>query len=313
MAAHPRHDDAALGPVFTVAAGLDAGLTATQLRGPAFDAPRHGLRHPAGQHLSPADVVRALQRTNPGTVATHATAARLWDMWLPRRWEDGPLHLARTRADGGAPRRRGVVGHELHEKDPVLMRAGLHITTPAGTWAALAQLGLASADLVAAGDSLLQRSDGPTGRRRPGEHPRCSVRELEAEVLRVRGRRGARALRAALPLLRAGADSRAESLLRLALTDAGVPDPEVNPLLTLQDGSTVRPDLVWRAARVCVQYEGDHHRTDVEQWRRDIERDRRMQAEGWIVLRVAGSVFTRRGLEALLRDLSVHLRRPLVA
>ena len=132
-------------------------------------------------------------------------------------------------------------------------------------------------------------------------------------MLRVRGRRGTRTLRAALPLLRDGADSRAETLLRLALADAGVPEPEVNPLLMLSDGSTVRPDLVWREARVCVQYEGDHHRTDPQQWRRDIERDRRMQAEGWIVLRVAASVFTQRGLDALLRDLAAHLRLPLPA
>ena len=62
-----------------------------------------------------------------------------------------------------------------------------------------------------------------------------------------------------------------------------------------------------------MQYEGDHHRTDPQQWRRDIERDRRMQAEGWIVLRVTASVFTRRGLTALLRDLAAHLRLPLPA
>ena len=313
MVASPPYDDAALGPVFTVAAGLQAGLTAAQLRGPGFEATHHGLRHTAGGQPALADVIRALQRTNPGTAATHATAARLWEIWLPRRWESGPVHLGRTRAEGGAPRRSGVVGHELHAQDPVLVHAGVRITTPAATWAALAQLRLSLADVVAAGDSLLQRADGPAGRRRPGEHPRCTVHDLEAEVLRVRGRRGTRVLRAALPLLRAGADSRAETLLRLSLTGAGVPEPEVNPLLVLSDGSAVRPDLVWREARVCVQYEGDHHRTDAAQWRRDIERDRRMHAEGWIVLRVAAGVFTRRGLDALLRDLSAHLRLPLPA
>lgn len=150
MVAPPPHD-AAPSPVFPVAAGLQAGLTASQLRGPRFDAPHHGLRHTAGGQPSLADVVRALQRTNPGTAATHATAARLWGMWLPRQWERGPIHLARTRAEGGAPRRSGVVGHELHPQDPVLVRARVRITTPAATWAALAQLGLPLADVVAAG------------------------------------------------------------------------------------------------------------------------------------------------------------------
>lgn len=124
MVAPPPHDDAVLSLVFPVAAGLQAGLTASQLRGPRFDAPQHGLRHAAGGQPSLAGVVRALQRTNPGTAATHATAARLWGMWLPRQWERGPIHLARTRAEGGAPRRSGVVGHELHPQDPVLVRAG---------------------------------------------------------------------------------------------------------------------------------------------------------------------------------------------
>ena len=99
MVAPPPHDDAAPSPVSPVAAGLQAGLTASQLRGPRFDAPLHGLRHPAGGQPSLADVVRALQRTNPGTAATHATAARLWGMWLPRQWERGPVHLARTRTE----------------------------------------------------------------------------------------------------------------------------------------------------------------------------------------------------------------------
>ena len=155
MVAPPPHDDAVLSLVFPVAAGLQAGLTASQLRGPRFDAPHHGLRLTAGGQPSLADVARALQRTNPGTAATHATAARLWGMWLPRQWERGPIHLARTRAEGGAPRRSGVVGHELHPQDPVLVRSGVRITTPAATWAALAQLGLPLADVVAAGDRVV--------------------------------------------------------------------------------------------------------------------------------------------------------------
>lgn len=37
MVAPPPHHDAAPSPVFPVAAGLQAGLTASQLRGPRFE------------------------------------------------------------------------------------------------------------------------------------------------------------------------------------------------------------------------------------------------------------------------------------
>lgn len=304
------HPAAALPPVFTVAEGLGAGLSSDVLDGPGYIAPLHGLRHRAGASPAFAETIRALQRCLPHSVATDATAARLWGMWLPASREHGPVHLARTRETGGAPRRAGVVGHELHPDTPVVTVRGICVTGPEDTWAALARSGLRLEDLVACGDSLLQRPDGPAARREPGVHPRTTVAALTTAAHRARGRRGMRTVRAAPPLLRSGSDSRRETLLRLAIVAAGFEEPQVNPEILLSDGSTTHLDLAWPGRRVCIQYEGDQHRTDPDQWRRDIERDRRLQADGWIVLRVAASAFTARGWRALLHDLEVHLGEP---
>ncbi|MDY6056075.1 hypothetical protein [Micrococcus sp.] len=301
----------ALPPLFTVAQARDLGVSRGRLRGRHVQAPAHGLRVRTGGAVGLPDLVRALQSRAPGTVASHTTAAQLWGIWLPRELEGGPIHLSRPRQAGGAPRRRGVVGHEMDPRAAVVVHRGIPLTTPAATWAALAAGGLGLDDLVAAGDSLLQRYDGPAGQREPGAHPRCTVEELRALVEEARGRRGARRLREALDLLRPGADSRPETLVRLAVVQAGFPEPAVNPLVRLSDGSCMPVDLVWERERVCIQYEGDHHRTDPRQWRRDIERDRRMQAEGWIVLRVTASVLGPVGLARLVDDLAQYLPRAL--
>ena len=89
---------------------------------------------------------------------------------------------------------------------------------------------------------------------------------------------------------------------------AGFPEPEMNGRIELADGEWVMPDLLWRAKRVCLEYEGDHHRTDAEQFRRDIARVRRLEAEDWRCLRVAGDVWTDAGWAALEADLSRALR-----
>lgn len=162
---------------------------------------------------------------------------------------------------------------------------------------------------MVAGESLLQSRHGAAGRREPGQHPRCTVAELAAVVGRRRHVRGRRLLLAALPLLREGSGSPAESRLRLRLTAAGVPEPAMNRRIVLPDGSWLMPDLVWEEARICLEYEGDHHRTDRAQFAEDIRRVRRLEAAEWICLRAAADVWTDAGLAALVSDLDGAFRR----
>lgn len=85
---------------------------------------------------------------------------------------------------------------------------------------------------------------------------------------------------------RDGVGSVPETRLRLMLTLANLPDPEVQGAVPLPDGSTIHPDLVYRAARLAVEYEGEHHRVDGDQWNYDIRRYELLSALGWLVIRV---------------------------
>ncbi|MCQ1950941.1 endonuclease domain-containing protein [Arthrobacter sp. zg-Y859] len=44
-------------------------------------------------------------------------------------------------------------------------------------------------------------------------------------------------------------------------------------------------DLQYRRLRIALEYEGEHHLLDPDQWHRDIERDDRLRQLGWAVLR----------------------------
>jgi very-short-patch-repair endonuclease len=233
------------------------------------------------------DRVASLTSLAPGTACSHLTAAALWGIFLPP-WLDpaDPIHLSRP-LELTAPRRPGVLGHRApFTRCDVVEVRGAFLTSPAWTWTDLAEM-LALADLVAAGDCLLRREDAPP---RPGElhfpDPLCTITEIADVVARRPGTRGIRRARTALELLRSGVDSAPESRLRLHILDAGLPEPEVNRWIVDALGRRVsRPDLQYRRQRIALEYEGEHHLLDAAQCTRDIERDDRLRALGWTVLR----------------------------
>ncbi|BCJ46133.1 hypothetical protein GCM10010168_50820 [Actinoplanes ianthinogenes] len=92
-------------------------------------------------------------------------------------------------------------------------------------------------------------------------------------------------LRNVMSLTDGRAESPMETRLRLLLHDGGVPRPE--PQFEVRDDRgllVARVDLGWPAARLAVEYEGDHHR-DQSQFRRDITRTHNLQRHGWTVMR----------------------------
>ncbi|MFJ4029677.1 endonuclease domain-containing protein [Paenarthrobacter sp. NPDC089989] len=89
--------------------------------------------------------------------------------------------------------------------------------------------------------------------------------------------------REALDLMRVGADSVPESLLRLAMIDAGIAEPDLQVRLRLNDPFSPSADLGFRERRVAIQYDGGHHLSE-EQIFSDRRRDRAFEAAGWTVL-----------------------------
>ena len=86
----------------------------------------------------------------------------------------------------------------------------------------------------------------PEGRR----SPRTTTAALRSALLRAGRFKGVRTARAALELVRVGADSPQETALRLALLHAGLPEPELQ--LVLHPGRARSPDadLGWRQWRL---------------------------------------------------------------
>jgi hypothetical protein len=101
-----------------------------------------------------------------------------------------------------------------------------------------------------------------------------------------RGARGVRRLKEALELMDAGAESPQETRTRLVLIDGGFPRPTTQIPVPNDAGGTFYLDMGWEDILVAVEYDGDHHRSDPDQYAKDIARLEELQRRGWIVIRV---------------------------
>lgn len=261
---------------FAVSAGLRAGLSPKQLRNARFETPFSGVR--SSEH--PVDVT-ALARSyavkmRPGSFFSHVTAAVLNDIWLPLHLERAEVLDVAVHPGARAPRDRRVRGHHLIERPGLVWeRNGLRVANPIETWCQLATV-LGMLDLIVAGECLLGK-----GRPRP-----VALHELVAAVA-VGDRPRQRMLNQVLSRLRTGVRSPWETVLRLLLVDAGLPEPEINGLIFTDEGQFIaESDLVYRRQRVLIEYEGEYHFGGVRQARKDITRYERLQELGWRVIRV---------------------------
>ena len=115
--------------------------------------------------------------------------------------------------------------------------------------------------------------------------------ELQNRLDHFRGRGKARAAEA-FSLIRPGAESRPETLVRLAVVRASLPEPEVNVEVVTEDGTSLGfADLLYRRERLIIEYDGDQHRVNTEQFDKDVRRLDAFAANGWRVVRITGREF----------------------
>lgn len=241
-------------------------------------APFYGVRMPAGLEADHDELCRAMQtRMRDDQFFSHATAARIHHLWVPDRCRTSQVHVA-TLAPKKAPRARGVIGHKLTLSPGahLCITHGLQTIDPISAWFQLATE-LTPLELVIMGDDLVRR-----------QRPATTIEDLRARVHRFRGRRGRQKILAAFSHVRPRSESPRETEVRLTLVAAGLPEPEVNPEIKDSRGRFLAyGDLVFREFKVMVEYEGQHHRTDADQYFRDISRRNRLVAEGWIVIQIS--------------------------
>lgn len=237
------------------------------------------------------------------------TAARYWGLPIARAWtKDEPLVVARpkgaTRGMTAGTRHIAYDGGRLS----VVEVDGLRVLEPLSAALVLAREH-PHEGMVQIVDALLTPSRWYPGLRLPREprQPFTTPEQLVDFSVACRGLAGVASLRAAAADARVGVDSRFETITRLLIAEAGLPEPVVHPAVVI-DGVASSPDLGYPELLIAIEYEGDGHR-DAKQWHVDIERYARFEAAGWITVRVTREHMARRGAHFVQRIRAALARR----
>lgn len=269
---------------FTFQEAVDAGATVGRLRHRSLVVPSRGIRQPVHQTFTEqSSAVRPLTLITEFSAASHATAFMLWCFpgFLPGA-DDAITHISRPDTMA-IPRRAGVRGHRgQFFADEIVDLHGLLITSRVRTWLDCARK-MSIDELTVVADHLL-RIPRPEFEARSGPH--ATLENLADMLDRHKGTPGIRKARLALEQARVGADSAPETRLRLALEQAGLPEPQLNVPTKLGDGVVRQPDLAYPGQKVAVEYDGVGH-SEAAQIVRDIAREEDFGRAGWTLVRIS--------------------------
>jgi very-short-patch-repair endonuclease len=278
------------GRAFSHQEGLAEGVTRARMRGDDLARPYHGIRSQPLDPTDPLSHVRAyLPHLNGEQFFSHTSAALIHGLPLPLRLAQDPRVHVSTRVAGLRHGGRGVVGHHVQpDRVRVVAVNGLPVTAPVDTWCQMSTLVSLDA-LIALGDALVRR-----------KRPLATMDELRAGVVCYTGKRGAKRLREAFTSVRPRTDSAKETATRLVIVRAGLPEPEVNGEIFDRLGRKIATgDLVFRGYRILVEYDGEQHRMDEEQYHWDVDRLDAIMEAGWRVIRINKSHLRRSPSPAL--------------
>jgi hypothetical protein len=271
-----------------VAAGL---LTPAQLRGFAWRRLFPDVYLSSGVELTHrlwCEAALIYAGTQPGVAISGLSAAHLMGLdLLPSG--DPPVTMT-------VPRTRRL-GTESTEGRLVIIRTGLDqaditddrlpSTGPLRTGFDLARL-LAFPDAVVAIDAMSYRKV-------------ITIAQLRSYALGAPRLRGVANIPGVLAAAEPLAASPMETRLRLTIVAGRLPRPAAQVEIWSANGAFVgRVDLGYPAARIGIEYEGDHHR-DRDTFRHDIRRYNAMREAGWTIIRVTADDL--REPEGLLRQI----------
>lgn len=270
MAAPPTCDELDTARPFTYAAGRTAGLTPGQLRGPRFRRIFHGVYVSASARRQRLEGVEgALLLFDCNRYASHASAARVYDLPLPERLTEEHVSVFQRKD------RREVAGiccHLAPSRGSTREVQGLLVSAP---WLLFLELAahLDLVELVVIGDAMARAG-------------LATPEELVAQAALHTGDHAVLARRAA-SYVRREVDSPMETRLRMLIVLAGLPEPVVNFKVYYEDGRVrYRFDLSYPDLRLIVEYDGRQHRDDLDQWDHDNERDDWFDNNDWRIVKV---------------------------
>jgi very-short-patch-repair endonuclease len=225
---------------------------------------------PTGVELTALDraVAAWLWSRGEAILVGSSAAAVLGTRWLPG---DSPAELGRTRhhAPAGIKIRADAI-----DDDEQQVARGMTCTTPARTAYDLGRR-LTGENAIVRVDALMNAT-------------KVSVARTRSIADRYPGARGMRQLRATLELVDGGAESPQETRLRLLLIESGLPHPRTQIPVTNDYGKVVRRiDMGYPECRVGVEYDGEQHFTNPDDYADDIERLEFLADKGWNIVRVS--------------------------
>jgi hypothetical protein len=235
---------------FTRAQALAAGATDRMLRGRRFVRIHHGVWRVASYAMTQADRVEAARLALPdgarltGLTRIQALGLDFGATDVLRFVVEGDHHLA-------------IDGVFLHRTLKLAPHDGASVTPAAAflSYCAAARV----LDAIKVGDWLLH-------------HQHMTVDEVVDLALGALWRDGAYEALFVLEDLDERSRSLPESETRAVLQWAGLPDPEVNAVVNVDDRLSFEFDLLFRAQRAVVEYEGGQHQLDRLQYTGDIDR-----------------------------------------
>ncbi len=240
--------------------------------------------------------IRAALLVHPdGAIASHFSAARLHGLPVP----DHPFEHVTVFREEDRRQRRGVKSHVTGRPRRILHVRGVPVLDPVSTFIQLAGH-LSFVDLVVLGDALVRKLGITTARlvrlcRKSEDYYRRRAIEAAEHV-------------------RAGVDSPMETILRMLIVLAGLPEPRTNVQVVDESGVVRRRyDLYYPEERLVVEYDGRQHAFDVAQWAHDLERREELDDQELRILVVNAEGIYRhpqRTLERVRRLLVARGSRP---
>jgi hypothetical protein len=250
----------------TIAMAEALGLTRAVLEGPRFRRIFRGVYLANDADLTPHRHLAAALLVLPmDTVVSHSSAMQLYGI-APSR--PAPLELSTN--SSATTKLEGVVLHrrqgQLH---PVLIQ-GMRVTGPDRTFVDCSHK-RPLLEVVQLGDQLVAK--------------RLTDVDRLAAYACTRHLHGVRRARRLVGLVRAGVESPRETVVRLLIRFAHLPEPECNvDILDAAGMFVARGDLVLPEWMVVVEYDGWYHERDARQRQRDLLRRERLERCGWRVV-----------------------------
>ena len=242
---HPHVPPSLTSGVFTVAQARRAGVTWHQLQGLSWRRVHRGIYTWAGSPESPKIRLEAIARLLPaGSAFSGGTAAWLHGLDVSPVQPCEVTVPAEFRLSGGLDLvfRRGKL-----EAADVVTRAGWPATSIARTLIDLSRTRVLLETVIVIELALRAGLVSPSG--------------LSRLAAAAAGAHGIRRFREAIDLAEPRSESPYETRLRMLLISRGLPRPESQVSLHDARGRFLgRTDLYYRAAKLCIEFDGGAHR-----------------------------------------------------